>query len=352
MKLGILTFHNIPNIGAVLQAYSLCLALRKLGADCEIIDYTCENIKRRELSSPKTGNIIKDMVLYMLVWPKIKRKIKACQRFMISNKCYGKKKYNIDSISEANNSYDVFISGSDMIWNLDVTNHDWTYFCNFVRNGKKRFAYGSSIGGDWSDMDVKKVVSLLSQYEKIAVRESDTCKKLLDLGLHSEHVCDPTMLIPGAEWEKILVKPMRKNYVLVYFPSSTTLQYAERYAEAKGLDVLVMNWGLPSRNNKDVSPYSPEEWLGYFYCAEAVFTGSFHGLLFSLYFHKPVWTDNSSNRVQTLLNYLEINKCYLDTNVKLETNIDYNIVDERVGSFRDCSNLYLYSMLNNVNNEK
>ena len=44
MKVGILTFHNIPNYGAALQAVALCNAVSKLGLECEIINYKCENI--------------------------------------------------------------------------------------------------------------------------------------------------------------------------------------------------------------------------------------------------------------------------------------------------------------------
>ena len=32
MKYGILIFHNIPNIGALLQAFGLCTTIRKFGA--------------------------------------------------------------------------------------------------------------------------------------------------------------------------------------------------------------------------------------------------------------------------------------------------------------------------------
>ena len=59
MRYGILTYHQIPNYGAVLQAYALCAAIRKLGYDCEIIDYQCENIVKRELSIPQYSNPIK-----------------------------------------------------------------------------------------------------------------------------------------------------------------------------------------------------------------------------------------------------------------------------------------------------
>ena len=49
MKFGIMTFHNIPNIGAILQAYSFCKIMRMKGQECYLVDYTCDNIRKREL---------------------------------------------------------------------------------------------------------------------------------------------------------------------------------------------------------------------------------------------------------------------------------------------------------------
>ena len=47
MRIGILTFHNANNYGAVLQAYGLQQTIRLLGHDCEIVDYRNIEIERR-----------------------------------------------------------------------------------------------------------------------------------------------------------------------------------------------------------------------------------------------------------------------------------------------------------------
>jgi hypothetical protein len=39
MKIGILTFHDANNYGAVLQAYALTEAVKKIESDVEIINY-------------------------------------------------------------------------------------------------------------------------------------------------------------------------------------------------------------------------------------------------------------------------------------------------------------------------
>lgn len=345
MKLGIVTFHNIPNIGAVLQAYSLCQAFRQIGADCDIIDYTCDNIRKRELTPPHTGNVIKDIILRIILWPRLRKKIKACQDFMRNNKCYSSRVYTKQTLIEANKMYDVFVSGSDMIWNLGVTDYDWTYFLDFVDEENKRVAYGSSIGDKWKPEDVDKVRGYLSKYSNIAVRESDTCANLNELGIQSQLVCDPTMLMSVDHWKSLAIKPKETAYVLVYFPSKINIECAQEYASKHNLSVLVMNWGLPSRKYNEVSPISPAEWIGYFLHADAIFTGSFHGLLFSLYFEKPVWTDNKSNRVSSILKEFGIQESFIDNSLYNDIQIDYNCVNKLIEKFRKNSISYLYGII-------
>lgn len=46
MKVGILTFHDAINYGAVLQAQALCAVINnQSGVECEIIDYKCNEIE-------------------------------------------------------------------------------------------------------------------------------------------------------------------------------------------------------------------------------------------------------------------------------------------------------------------
>ena len=348
MKIGILTFHNIPNVGALLQAYALCMAFRKQGADAELIDYTCPNIAKRELIFHSTGNLLKDLVLKLLVYPKSKRKIEACQQFMKDQRMYSLQPYTHDSLSEANGKYDAFISGSDMIWNLSVTDYDWTYFCDFVAAGKKIFAYGSSIGGVWENNDIDRVKQLLSRYSRVGVRESDTCATLNSFGISAVNVCDPTMLLTADDWSKIAVKPKERDYVLVYFCNKNNIQAANEYAARHGLKVLALNWGLPIRGAKSVAPMSPREWIGYFLHASAVFTGSYHGLVFSLYFQKPVWTDNPSNRVGSILQKLGIEPCLYKGAWNMDYRIDYPQVTEGIATFRKESLAYLQDIIKDI----
>ena len=43
-RVGVITFHNYDNYGAILQSYALQKKLREIGTQPEIIDYRCDYI--------------------------------------------------------------------------------------------------------------------------------------------------------------------------------------------------------------------------------------------------------------------------------------------------------------------
>lgn len=340
MKIGIITFHNIPNIGAILQAQSLCQYIRSLGLDCEIIDYTCDNLVDRELTFHPSSNFLRNILL-KLAWRKNEAKIAACNDYVRRLGLLSKEQYDRHSIYKANEVYDVFLSGSDMIWNLKVTNADKSFFLDFAKKSKKCISYASSIGDNWTQEETKIVLPLLTRYRALSVREADTNNYLKSLGLSSEHVADPTMLVPSVEWKNQLSGTRYKNYVLVYFPSDNLLAKAKQYAKRYSKQIIVISQGLPIIGVRKISPNTPNEWLGLIYYADAIFTNSYHGLLFALYFEKSVWTANYGNRITSLLTQLGINECRVDKDVDLSYSIDYENCKKRMSQFRTFSQSYL-----------
>ena len=228
MKYGIMTYHNIPNFGAILQAYSLCKVINELGYECDVIDYECQNIVKRELEYHGSGNAIKLALHRVFSWPHVEKKILRCQEF--DRQYYSKEKYTLKTIPKANKMYDGFISGSDIIWNLDVNGYDYSYFLDFANEGKKKIAYGSSIGDCWKDTDKSKIKNLLEQYDAVSVREEDTsCYIREAFGLPCKWVADPTMLLPTPFWESCTTPVKEKEYVIVYFPSDHLIETAKEY---------------------------------------------------------------------------------------------------------------------------
>ena len=142
MKIGILTFHCAHNYGAVLQCYAMQEFLRSKGHDVEVINYRPNyllkpykifNVKR--FSSKKPIRILKGLILEFLLFPVRLKRFYGFENF-INNKLILSKTVTKESIPS---NYDIYIVGSDQIWNPKITKgFDEIYFCRFpFEKGKK-----------------------------------------------------------------------------------------------------------------------------------------------------------------------------------------------------------------------
>ena len=88
---------------------------------------------------------------------------------------------------------------------------------------------------------------------------------------------------------QIFIQSKDKDYVLV-FPfrnDSPCISAARAYAEKTGLPLINLAYMVDHVDGaKNVKNVSPEEWGGYVAHAQKVFTDSFHGMVFSLIFHR------------------------------------------------------------------
>ena len=81
MKIGILTFHDADNYGAVLQAFALKETIKKIEADVEILNYKqpfiVNNYRVIPLNTRNFIAFIKSIVSTIVyIYPRIIRKIK------------------------------------------------------------------------------------------------------------------------------------------------------------------------------------------------------------------------------------------------------------------------------------
>ena len=143
-KVGIITYHNAINFGAVLQSYALNRYINNCGVECETIDYHSNKIDSSyRLIRYQKGNLklllnsfigIKNNILKKIRFNKFKKNI-------VISKC----KYDCDNVVSANDVYKTFITGSDQVWNLDL-NDDVNYYLDFVNGDNKRNSYAASFG--------------------------------------------------------------------------------------------------------------------------------------------------------------------------------------------------------------
>lgn len=346
-KIGIITFHRTTNFGSLLQTYGLYKKIELLGETPEIIDYRCDEIESREELNNQIKFTVRELAKRVLFYPTIKRKAEKLYAFLEKNTQMSNPVY-ADNIQQL--SYDKIIVGSDIVWGRDITNHDYNYFLEFCDEDEKKYAFSSSVGDYTVYDDDEYIGKLLKHFNKIAVREEEAqnwVRKLADK--EADLVCDPTMLLTIDEWEQV-VRPVKytEEYVLVYFdsPGSKCLQDAINYAEKKKLKVFYINYGLHAKNTKTVKPTSLEEFLGLVKHATTVFTASYHGMLFSLYYNKQFYfyTRAHSSRVISLAKILGVEERLGDSGI-VDTDIDYSIVNEKINHFRNKSIEILGEML-------
>ncbi len=351
MKIGILTFQETNNFGSLAQTYGLYKGLLNIGMQTEVINYSCDEICRREFRYEHISSLnVKNLAKYLLFSGFSKKKHAALNAFLRNNAKLSLKSYSKSNISLAENEYDAIIVGSDLVWAPDVTNEDYTYFLDFSNNIKK-ISYASSanniIDNDYRD----KMVSMLSDFDYLSVRENKIQAELSEL-LHRDiyFVCDPTMLIESNEWietakkSKLNQKLKKRKYILMYFPDSEgkMLKDAHYLSKQLGLEIILINDSLyrPGIINRRVAKF--EDFLCYILHADVVLSGSYHGTLFSLYFKKQFYyyIRAHASRMESLSSILGIENRSAK-NLSLGENINYKDISKRIESFRNISKDYL-----------
>lgn len=351
-KIGLLTFHNNTNYGSWLQTYALYKSVAEMGYDIEVINYFREVIPAEELVTLKG---IRDL------WNKyqwdsialIKNIFRMQIQFQIDKRKYMKvseKRYRRDNVKVLNSKYDVFLIGSDLVWDIRHAGN-YTYLLDFADTDKVKISYAASYGYEQiPNEELNHFKKYLSGFQRITVRENN-CKEELEkrLNLSSEHVCDPTMLIENSEWKNWVLENRRKRkYILIYMydeKEKKLIKLAKRYARKHHCEVVQIG------KRDGTCPYSVSEFLALFYYAEKVFTASYHGLVFSVYFEKNFAYCNRkpANRMKSISEVLGLGEYEISSpDFILEKNVDYSVIKPREEAFRKKSKLVLKEMMENA----
>jgi hypothetical protein len=126
---------------------------------------------------------------------------------------------------------------------------------------------------------------------------------------------DPTLLLYQSDYEKILIEPKEKNYLLVYncmINDKKMLKQAKELSQKLNLKLIEISVFSENRlffNHKIKNGIGIEEFLGYFKNASFIVTNAFHGLCFSLIFKKEFFLflrDSSDYRMINLVETLNL----------------------------------------------
>lgn len=342
-KVAILTTHRANNFGAMLQAYSLVMACRDLGAEAEILDWRnpfFEKVYHKAWRMHRNPLPAIKHLLWFLKDERISRKMFAEFRNRIPK---SEAINDRTSLIDVASSYDTFIVGSDQVWNPTIlaTNpkhFDRTYLLDFVKD-KKKYAYAASLGDrvSFTDGMLQEYVNAWQSFDGITMREKDGSDFVARfIGRSVETVVDPVLLHDIEYWRSVATKGCvhKKKFALIYNlrRSRQLSDVAQDVARSGGLEVvnlLVPAQGVLKSDNTENA--GPAEMLEYIDSADCVFTGSFHAAAFSIIYGKKLYVQfikkggNSNTRMENLFSM-----CGLD-------GVDFFNDSNTVVRFYDCS---------------
>ncbi len=345
MRIKLVTFAPHPNFGTCLQSYALNYVLRKLGHDVEfiyngretppepllkatikkclkwllpksviasikakrqvgaayvnkepyILELPDHPFLRRLSMLPLYGKLYKAMKCRNLQWRKVYKFTYEDGNFNM-RRIYTHRQYG-----EVAADTDLFVTGSDQIWNPYCGGFNPMMFVEFGGD-KKRVAYSSSISlPELPPLVAPRMKADLMKFSHIAVREQRSVELLSELLGRDDIklVVDPTYLLSAEEWEEFGDKAeiefnVPERYIFCYFVGSKRAAVYERMVQDvkrfTGIREVItlecydrnLNYGN-GRLYKDAGPY---EWVWLLRHASYVCMDSFHATVFALKFQK------------------------------------------------------------------
>lgn len=335
MKIGILTFHEADNYGAVLQNYALLTCLRSCGHYVETINFRCKNILNNNALNILPRSRVsylggcKELISNLIHHSSRVYKHKMFESFRHEKLCL------TDPFSPKKNDkivgeYDCIIVGSDQVWNSKIVGEDiHTFFLDFFAGIK--IAYAASSGSTNLFPDTQ--IAQLKKFSDVFVREASLCEYLKKRGVNNSVVMDPVFLLSKEEWLREIgtERKVKDPYLFFYFVGNNideSIAIAKKVAKEKGIKIVTLERTLKLPEAMVFTASSPFDFIRLVRDAEFVVASSFHATAFSVLFEKEfvsVPHRITGSRIEDLLHYLGFEKYIVYSD---KERIDYNLFAE------------------------
>jgi len=306
-KIGILTFHCGPNYGGFMQAWHLREAVRSLGYSCDVINYLHPiHVASNKVKLPLTSlGALKARVHWYLK----SRPFRSLENLLCDT--------SFAPVPSAIpwERYSALVVGSDVIWDFSTPRfgQDPVYFGSACPEQESLpiMSYAASCGSADISISAPDYFLGLKRFSAISVRDRMTAK-FVEKITHRipEIVADPTCLQedPMIKCKSLPPRP----YVLVYGGALDEQRdhALGRWARKQGLEVLSLASPCRSATCR-LRSISPFEWVDAFRNAQAVVTGTFHGLLYAIKYARPfamVCLPAAANKSQTVIDKFNLSQ--------------------------------------------
>ena len=307
-KICIVTIFDDTNIGNRLQNYALqnylsnyFIVRSNSGKSCFI--YALSILKTYLLAYCKNDLLRRRMI-----------------NFYSFDKYIKKVNYSCNKPAKIHKKFDIFIAGSDQIWNFNFVNYNIKlidYYTLQFADVSKRYAVSASLGKNkFTSEDDKIYYEKLKDFKSISVREEQAKDYLDNLMIRNvECTFDPTILLNKNDWLKVAKRQkytLPDCFVLSYFlpkPGGDIYNGIVKFCKKHNMKLIEVT------DNSNL--IGPSEFLYLIDKAEYFFTNSFHGLVFSMIFEKKVKyferieddsAQSMNSRIENLVNKFSVDK--------------------------------------------
>lgn len=368
-KVGLVSV-SIHNYGSLLQTYAMQKVLDKLEIDNEIILFKSDPVKQfyRVFNIPFLSmklKLYKRKIVSKIKYPEIYKgsceRDRAFQQFKDKKCRFTPKITSRDKLNDMGEQYRAVVLGSDQVWNPANLEMNF-YTLNFVPKSKTKVAYAPSFGvSAVPKKQREKTREYLNRIQYISVREKAGAEIVKDLtGRDVPVVCDPTALLTREDWNELRSdkKYTDQKYIFCYFLGSNPehRRFAEKVKALTGYQIIALQhldeFVKGDLKFGDITPYDvgPQDFINLLSRAEIVLTDSFHGTMFSIYYHKkfivfPRYQENEKNstnsRISSILQIMNLSDRKIKANASaedyLEKKIDWDNVQSALENFRNQS---------------
>lgn len=360
-KIAILNMYYDNNYGGNLQRYALMTVLQRMDYDVTYL-YIRQNwslFSGREIVKKTIKQALKHHILGRakepIEWWKIEKEeyiqqSRVTEPFLEkyiphSHVLYGTwwlKRYI------KRNHFDAYIVGSDQVWRKQYVQRFGlgTWFFDFLplNYSGKRIAYGASFGvreTEYDKEEQERLRPLFNKFDAVSVREESGLDLLKQYGWtnpRAEVVLDPTLLLTAEDYQHVIdaveTKPLEgKLLCYILDLNDEKEKIIQQTSKQLGLQPTMVSSGREAT-------ISVEQWLRDFSEAEYVITDSYHGLIFSLIFHKQFTLMVNQSRGASRFDSVE----HL-LNFHINELIDWTKLDKQMEIVRDKSIRFLKEAL-------
>lgn len=309
MKIKTITCHEVYNYGASLQEYALLQFLNEQGWQASVLHYKPPYLSGHFNMWSVSARFDKPLLKQLYLLAKIPGRLKALKKKRAFDLFHQKyiptdvKLYtNNQELKEDLPEGDVFICGSDQIWNSFFENgKDPAFYLNFVPDTKKKISYAASFAIDELEESVKPLVKEnVERMHAVSVRETSGLTILKDLGIEKAvQVLDPVFLLDRSHWDKFIF-PIEEDFIFIYDFDSNPLikEIAIELKKQKGWKIYSLNQNIDYAD-KNFWLEGPERFLSLVSQSQINLTNSFHSLAFSLIFQQHFVVVNRIEKINT-----------------------------------------------------